>query len=75
MNATPEPATLADVATHLRAVLASVRAGELDAPDTYRARLEGAVLALDLGRAGARADRRPHPRGPGSPQGRWCPAG
>ena len=48
MSTTPEPATLADVATHLRAVLASVRAGELDAPDTYRARLEGAVLALDL---------------------------
>ncbi len=42
---TPDPA---DVAVHLRAVLASVRAGELDAPDTYRARLEGAVLALDL---------------------------
>ncbi len=42
---TPAPA---DVAAHLRAVLASVRAGELDAPDTYRARLEGAVLALDL---------------------------
>jgi len=38
----------AEVATHLRAVLASVRAGELVAPDTYRARLEGAVLALDL---------------------------
>jgi len=39
---------VADVATHLRAVLASVRAGELVAPETYRARLEGAVLALDL---------------------------
>lgn len=45
MSATPDPAA---VASHLRAVLASLRAGELEAPDTYRARLEGAVLAFDL---------------------------
>ncbi len=45
MTTTPDPA---EVAARLRAVLAAVRAGELDASGAYRARLEGAVLALDL---------------------------
>ncbi len=57
---TSDTADPAEVAASLRTILAAIESGELTASTTYRARLEGAVVALDLmagGEVGEIVDR------------------